>query len=258
MSEFVNQNRLLHKKPVIVNCLNIPRPAEGEPTLISFDNVTTLFHEMGHAVHGLFSDCTYPSIAGTNVPRDYVEFPSTFEEDWAIQPEVLRNYARHYKTGEQIPQDLLDKTIRASKFNQGFDTMEYMAAALLDLEWHTLTADEIPADVEVFEEEALERVGLKHRAVPPRYRSAFFAHIWPGGYSSSYYAYLWSEVLAADAFAVMQQNGGLTRENGDRFRNEVLSRGHSRDPMKSYVEFSGAEPTVEALLIRRGLTDGAQ
>jgi peptidyl-dipeptidase Dcp len=258
MSEFVNQASLLHQKPVIVNCLNIPRPAEGEPTLISFDNVTTLFHEMGHAVHGLFSDCTYPSIAGTNVPRDYVEFPSTFEEDWAILPEVLSNYARHYKTGEQIPQDLLDKAIRASKFNQGFETMEYMAAALLDLEWHSLTSENIPDDVEQFEADALKRVGLSHPAVPPRYRTAFFAHIWPGGYSASYYAYLWSEVLAADAFAVMRERGGLTRENGDRFRKAVLARGGSRDPMKSYVDFADHEPTVDALLIRRGLKDGSE
>jgi peptidyl-dipeptidase Dcp len=256
MSEFVNQTSLLHRKPVIVNCLNIPRPAEGEPTLISFDNVTTLFHEMGHAVHGLFSDCIYPSVAGTNVPRDFVEFPSTFEEDWAVLPEVLGNYARHYKTGEQIPQDLLDKAIRARKFNQGFETMEYMAAALLDLEWHSLTSDTIPSDVEQFEASALKRVGLDVAAVPPRYRTTYFAHIWPGGYSSSYYAYLWSEVLAADAFAVMKERGGLTRENGDRFREAILSRGGSRDPMKSYVDFAGAEPTVNALLIRRGLMEG--
>lgn len=257
MSEFVNQSRLLHQKPVIVNCLNIPRPAEGEPTLISFDNVQTLFHEMGHGVHGLFSDCRYPSVAGTNVPRDFVEFPSTFQEDWAIQPEVLRNYARHHETGEPIPQELLDKVIRASKFNQGFETLEYMAAALLDLEWHTLTSDRIPDDVEAFETAALQRIGLAVPAVPPRYRTCYFAHIWPGGYSASYYAYLWSEVLAADAFAHMQNHGGLTRENGRQFRSEVLSQGFSRDPMTSYIEFSGSEPSVEPLLIRRGLKDSA-
>lgn len=253
MSNFVEQARLLHEKPVIVNCLNIPRPAAGEPALISFDNVTTLFHEMGHALHGMFSDCEYPSVSGTATPRDFVEFPSTFEEDWAIQPAILANYAKHYKTGEPIPKELLDKVIRASKFNQGFDTLEYLSAALLDLEWHSLTTEEIPTDVEAFEVQALERVGAKIAAVPPRYRTAYFAHIWSGGYSSSYYAYIWSEVLAADAFAHMMAKGGCTSENGDLFRKEILSRGSSRDPMDSYRAFRGAEPTVEALLKRRGL-----
>lgn len=253
MSSFVDQSALLHEKPVIVNCLNIPRPAEGEPALISFDNVTTLFHEMGHAVHGLFSDVTYPSVSGTATPRDFVEFPSTFEEDWAIQPEILANYARHYKTGEPIPNELLDKVIKASKFNQGFDTLEYMAAALLDLEWHSLTSEEIPLDVEAFEAESLKKLGVDYAAVPPRYRTAYFAHIWSGGYSSSYYAYLWSEVLAADAFAHMMAHGGCTSPNGDLFRKEILSRGGSRDPMDSYKAFRGGEPTVDALLVRRGL-----
>lgn len=253
MSSFVDQSRLLHQRPVIVNCLNIPRPADGEPALISFDNVTTLFHEMGHALHGLFSDVTYPSVAGTNTPRDFVEFPSTFEEDWAIQPEILANYARHYQTGERIPPELLEKVIQANKFNQGFETLEYLAAALLDLEWHTLTSEQIPSDVEQFEADALRKFGVDHPAVPPRYRSAYFAHIWGGGYSASYYAYLWSEVLAADAFAHMLAHGGCTRENGDSFRQEILSRGSSRDPMQSYQAFRGRAPTVDALLIRRGL-----
>ena len=253
MSSFVDQSKLRQEQPVIVNCLNIPRPAKGEPALISFDNVTTLFHEMGHALHGLFSDVTYPSVAGTSTPRDFVEFPSTFEEDWAIQPEILTNYARHYQTGEAIPRDLLDKVISARKFNQGFETLEYLSAALLDLEWHTLTSEQIPADMELFEAESLKKVGLAQPAIPPRYRTAYFAHIWSGGYSSSYYAYLWSEALAADAFAHMLANGGSTRENGDLFRKEILSRGSSRDPMASYKAFRGAEPTVDALLIRRGL-----
>jgi peptidyl-dipeptidase Dcp len=253
MSSFVDQSRLLHDQPVIVNCLNIPRPADGEPALISFDNVTTLFHEMGHALHGLFSDVTYPTVAGTATPRDFVEFPSTFEEDWAIQPEILANYARHYQTGEPIPKDLLAKAIRAKKFNKGFDTLEYLAAAQLDLEWHMLTSEKVPADVELFEAESLKKVGIDHPAVPPRYRTAYFAHIWSGGYSSSYYAYLWSEELAADAFAYMLAHGGCTRENGDSFRKEILSRGSSRDPMASYKAFRGTEPTVDALLIRRGL-----
>ncbi|MBI3861581.1 MAG: M3 family metallopeptidase [Planctomycetia bacterium] len=253
MSSFVDQSRLLHEQPVIVNNLNIPRPAGGEPALISFDNVTTLFHEMGHALHGLFSDVTYPTVAGTATPRDFVEFPWTFEEDWAIQPEILANYARHHKTGDPIPKDLLAKAVSAKKFNKGFETLEYLAAALLDLEWHMLTSEQIPADVESFEAEALKKAGIVHPAVPPRYRTAYFAHIWSGGYASSYYAYLWSEVLAADAFAHMLAQGGCTPENGATFRKEILKRGSSRDPMVSYKAFRGSEPTVDALLIRRGL-----
>jgi peptidyl-dipeptidase Dcp len=253
MSSFVDQSKLLNGRPVIVNCLNIPRPADGEPALISFDNVTTLFHEMGHALHGMFSNVTYPTVSGTATPRDFVEFPSTFEEDWAIQPEILVNYARHYQTGDPIPKDLLDKAIRAKNFNKGFETLEYLAAALLDLEWHSLTSEQIPADVEAFEAESLKKVGVDLPAVPPRYRTAYFAHVWSGGYSSSYYAYLWSEVLAADAFAHMIAKGGCTEENGNLFRKEILSRGSSRDPMDSYKAFRGSEPTVEALLIRRGL-----
>ena len=253
MSSFVDQSKLLELKPVIVNVLNNPRPADGEPALLSFDNVTTMFHEMGHAVHGLFSDVTYPSVSGTATPRDFVEFPSTFEEDWAIQPGILKNYAVHYQTGEPIPQALLDKAIRAAKFNKGFDTLEYMAAAILDLEWHTLSADQIPDDIVAFEQATLKKYGIDIAAVPPRYRTAYFAHIWGGGYSASYYAYLWSEVLAADAFAFMQSQGGATLENGSKFRAEVLSRGSSRDPMESYKAFRGQEPTVDALLRRRGL-----
>jgi peptidyl-dipeptidase Dcp len=253
MSSFVRQSGLLNHKPVIVNVLNNPKPADGEPALISFDNATTMFHEMGHAVHGLFSDVTYPSVAGTATPRDFVEFPSTFEEDWAIQPDILRNYARHHETGVPIPAELLTKVIQASKFNQGFDTLEYLAAAILDLEWHTLSADEIPDDIEAFEAATLKKYGIDIAAVPPRYRTAYFAHIWGGGYSAAYYAYIWSEVLAADAFAHMKSHGGATRENGDRFRKEVLSRGSSRAPMESYRTWRGKKPDIDALLIRRGL-----
>jgi peptidyl-dipeptidase Dcp len=253
MTNFVEQSKLLQQKPVVVNCLNIPLPASGEPSLISFDNVTTLFHEMGHGLHGLFSDVTYPTVAGANTPRDFVEFPSTFEEDWAVQPEILANYAKHYQTGDPISKELLDKIVKAKKFNKGFETLEYLSAALLDLEWHTLTSDQIPDDVEKFEAEVLKKAGVDHPAVPPRYRSAYFAHIWGGGYSAGYYAYLASEVLAADAFAHMMAKGGCTRENGEFFRKEILSRGSSRDPMKSYKAFRGSEPTVDALLIRRGL-----
>lgn len=253
MSSFVDQSGLLKEKPVVVNVMNVPKPAPGEPTLLSFDLMTTMFHEMGHALHGMFSDVEYPLLSGTNVPRDFVEFPSTFHEDWAIHPEILANYAQHHQTGEQIPPELLKKVIAASKFNQGFDTLEYVAAALLDLEWHSLDADSIPKDVEAFEHQALEKLGIDVKAIPPRYRTAFFAHIWPGGYSSSYYAYLWSEVLAADAFASMRDQGGLTRTNGDRFRKLILSRGGSQEPMEMYIGYRGREPSVDALLIRRGL-----
>lgn len=254
MSSFAIQSHLMGQRPVIVNVLNIPRPAEGEPALISFSNVTTLFHEMGHAVHGLFSDVEYPSQAGTAVPRDFVEFPSTFEEDWAIHPEVLKNYAIHYETGEQIPQDLLDRVIAARDFNQGFNTYEYLGATMIDLEWHLLGPGEIPANVVEFEQAALEKYGLGWYAVPPRYKSAYFAHIFSGGYSANYYAYIWSEILAADAFAFMREQGGLTRENGDHYREHILSRGGSEDAMELYRNFRGGDPDVRHLLIRRGLS----
>ncbi len=253
MNSFVSQSHLLDKKPVIVNVMNIPPPAEGEPALVSFDNVTTMFHEMGHAVHGLFSDVKYPSQSGTSVPRDFVEFPSTFEEDWAIQPEVLENYAIHYETGEQIPQDLLDKVIEASNFNQGFDTQEYLAATMLDMEWHLLGQDDIPQDVQTFENNALAKYDLDMQAIPPRYKSPYFAHIFSGGYAANYYAYIWSEVLAADAFAYMMEQGGLERENGNRFREYILSQGGSDEAMELYKEYRGQEPDVKHLLKRRGL-----
>ncbi len=253
MSSFVGQSHLLDKKPVVVNVLNISKPAEGEPALITFDNVTTLFHEMGHGVHGIFSDVAYPSQAMTAVPRDFVEFPSTFEEDWAIHPEVLANYAIHHETGERIPDDLLDRIIAARDFNQGFETQEYIAATMVDMEWHTLRPDEIPDDVTTFENAALAKYGLDYKPVPPRYKSPYFAHIFSGGYSANYYAYIWSEVLAADAFAFMKEQGGLTRENGDHYRETILSRGGSREAMDLYLDFRGQEPSVEPLLRRRGL-----
>ncbi len=255
MSSFVGQSHLLDKKPVVVNVLNIAKPAEGEPALITFDNVTTLFHEMGHGVHGLFSDVKYPSQAMTAVPRDFVEFPSTFEEDWAIHPEVLANYAIHHDTGERIPDDLLDRIIAARDFNQGFETQEYVAATMVDMEWHLLTPDEIPDDVMEFENFALAKYNLDFDPVPPRYKSPYFAHIFSGGYSANYYAYIWSEILAADAFAYMKERGGLTRENGDHYRETVLSRGGSREAMDMYLDFRGEEPGVDALLRRRGLVE---
>lgn len=253
MSSYVVQNHLKNERPVVVNVLNIPKAAEGEPQFVSLSNVVTLFHEMGHGVHGLFSDVRFPSLAGTATPRDFVEFPSTYEEDWAIDPEVLRNYALHYETGEPIPLDLLYRFLEARQFNQGFDTFEYIAAALLDLDWHTLTSSEIPTDVEAFERASLARHGVDWPFVPPRYTSGTFNHVWPGGYAASYYAYLWSEVLAADAFEYVQQNGGLGSEIIRHYKNTVLSSGGSRDPMELYRDFRGQDPTVDALLRRRGL-----
>lgn len=255
MNSFVLQSHLKEQKPVIVNVLNISPPAEGDPALISFDNVTTLFHEMGHAVHGLFSDVTYPALAGTSVPRDFVEFPSTFEEDWAIHPEVLENYAVHHETGERIPQELLDRVIAAREFNQGFDTYEYLGATLVDMEWHLLGTEDIDDDIVVdeFEEAALDKHNLNNPAIPPRYKSTYFSHIFSGGYSANYYAYIWSEILAADAFAFMKEQGGLTRENGDHYREHILSKGGSDEAMELYQEFRGEEPNVDHLLRRRGL-----
>ncbi|KFZ28836.1 dipeptidyl carboxypeptidase II [Pseudidiomarina atlantica] len=256
MSSFVSQSHLLGTKPVILNNMNITKAPDGEPTLLSFDEVSTIFHEIGHALHGMFSDVNYPSLAGTSVSRDYVEFPSTFQEDWTINPKVLANMAKHYETGEQIPQELLDKVMAAKNFNMGFDTLEYISAALLDFEYHTLTSEEAQAidDVNTYEQAALVRNGVNVDAVPPRYRSTFFAHVFAGGYSAGYYAYMWSEVLAADAFKFMQENGGLTLENGQAFRDTILSKGNSKDPMQQYIDFRGQEPTVDALLERRGLT----
>lgn len=253
MNSFVVQSDLLDQKPVVVNVMNIPPPAKGEPALISFDNVTTMFHEMGHAMHGLLSDVTYPSQAGTSVPRDFVEFPSTAKEDWAIFPEVLENYAVHYETGEKIPSELLEKVIAAKNFNQGFDTQEYLAATMLDLEWHLLGSNEIPTNVVEFEKQALAKHGLDNKAIPPRYRSQYFSHIFSGGYSANYYAYIWSEILAADSFAFMQEESGLSRESGKRYRDFILSRGGSIDAMELYRNYRGGEPDVRHLLIRRGL-----
>ena len=255
MSAYVSQSGLKGTKPVIYNAQNIPKPAEGEPTLMTFDEVSTLFHEFGHAAHGLFSDVKYPSLAGTATARDFVEFPSQANEDWMIEPSVLANYAKHYKTGEPIPQALLNKVLESQKFNQGFGTTEYLAAALLDMEWHSFGSDKKVADVQQFESDALKAHGIDYYPVPPRYKSNYFSHTFAGGYSAGYYAYLWTEVFAADAFTHMENNGGLTRENGDKFRKEILSKGNSRDLMQSYIEFRGQKPTTDALLKRRGLVD---
>ncbi|TVP15170.1 M3 family metallopeptidase [Shewanella sp. KCT] len=253
MSSFVTQSKLLNQKPVVVNVMNIKKAPEGEPTFVSYDEVTTMFHEMGHGTHGMFSKVTYPSLSGTAVSRDFVEFPSTFEEDWAAHPEVLANYAKHYETGEVIPDELLQKLLKSRSFNQGFDTLEYMAAALVDLEWHSLSADTPLQDVAEFEAKALKKHGINIAAVPPRYKSTYFAHAFPGGYSASYYAYMWSEILAADAFAYVQTQGGLNREIGMKYRKTIREVGNSVPPMEAYKAFRGQAPTTDALLQRRGL-----
>ncbi|GAA5218488.1 M3 family metallopeptidase [Corallincola platygyrae] len=253
MSSFVKQTGLLEQKPVIVNVMNIEKAPEGQPTLVSYDHTTTIFHELGHGLHGIFSDVKYPSLSGTSVSRDFVEFPSTFQEDWASHPEVLANYAMHYKTGEPMPKELLDKVLASRSFNQGFDTLEYMSAALLDMEWHSLPAGEKVEDVNKFEADALSKNGVNINYVLPRYRSGYFSHAFPGGYSASYYAYMWSEILAADAFAYVRDTGSLTRENGDKFRKHILSVGNSIDPMETYKAFRGEAPKTTALLERRGL-----
>ncbi|ABZ77491.1 Peptidyl-dipeptidase Dcp [Shewanella halifaxensis HAW-EB4] len=253
MSSFVTQSELLNSKPVVVNVMNIKKAPAGEPTFVSYDEVTTMFHEMGHGTHGMFSKVVYPTLSGTAVSRDFVEFPSTFEEDWAAHPKVLANYAKHYETGEPIPQELLGKLLKSRSFNQGFDTLEYMSAALVDLEWHTLKAGAPLQDVASFEAAALKKHGVDLVAVPPRYKSTYFAHAFPGGYSASYYAYMWSEILAADAFAYVQTQGGLDREIGMKFRKTIREVGNTVAPMDAYKAFRGQEPTTDALLKRRGL-----
>ncbi|HCU64430.1 MAG TPA: dipeptidyl carboxypeptidase II [Rheinheimera sp.] len=253
MSSFVDQSDLAGTKPVVVNVMNIPKGPAGEPTLVSYDNVTTMFHELGHGLHGIFSKVKYPTLAGTSVSRDFVEFPSTFQEDWAAYPEVIANYAKHYKTGEAIPAELLAKIMKSRSFNQGFDTLEYMAAALVDMEWHALKPGTDIPDVEKFEQDALKKHGVDIAAVPPRYKSTYFSHSIGGGYSAGYYAYMWSEILAADAYAFVQSQGGLKLENGVNFRKHILSVGNTLPPMEAYKNFRGQEPTTDALLIRRGL-----
>jgi peptidyl-dipeptidase Dcp len=256
MNNFVEQSRLLDERPVVVNNLNIVRPPEGEPTLLTFDEVITAFHEFGHALHGLLSDVRYPKFSGANVPRDFVEFPSQVNEMWALWPEVLANYAKHYRTGEPLPQHLVDRLLESQRFGEGFRTTEYLAASLLDQAWHALAPGErIDAgEVARFEAEALEKEGLALPAVPPRYRSTYFAHIFSSGYSAGYYSYIWSEVLDADSVEWFRENGGLTRANGDYFRATLLSRGGSLDAMQAFRDFRGRDPEIEPLLRRRDLT----
>src|SRR3989440_972911 len=253
MNAYVHQSELLGFKPVVANHLNIPKPPQGEPTLLTHDEVRTAFHEFGHALHGMFSHVKYPRFSGTSVPRDFVEYPSQVNEMWMDWPEVLKNYAKHYKTGEPMPQELLDKVKAAEKFNQGFKTTEYLAASLLDQTWHQLNPSEIPKDAVAFEKDALHKAGVDFPPVPPRYRSFYFSHAFAGGYSAGYYSYLWSEVLDADTVEWFKEHGGLKRENGDRLRAMLLSRGGSADALGLFKNFVGRDPYVEPLLKRRGL-----
>ena len=254
MNAYVSQSKLMKTKPVVANHLNIVKPPEGEPTLLTFDEVTTAFHEFGHALHGMFSDVTYPSFSGTSVPRDFVEYPSQVNEMWADWPEILENYAVHHETGEPMPKALLDKVLATQKFNQGFVTTEYLAASLLDQAWHQLTPEQVPDKngLLAFEADALKTAGVALEAIPPRYRSTYFSHVM-GGYSAGYYSYIWSEVLDADTVEWFKENGGLKRENGDHFRKTLLSRGGSEKAMKLFKNFRGAEPNIQPLLERRGL-----
>jgi len=255
MDSFVDQNGMLGARPVIFNVLNFTKPAPGQPVLLSFDNVNGLFHEFGHALHGMLSNSYYPTLSGTNVPRDFVEFPSQFNEHWALDPTVFANYAKHYQTGAPIPQALVDKIKKSRTFNQGYATTEYLAAALLDMAWHTQTPGSALADVNTFEPAALNRFNIALTEVPPRYHTTYFNHIWGGGYSAGYYAYLWSELIDDDAYYWFKENGGLTRENGQRFRDMILSRGGSADEAAMYRAFRGRDPIADPLLFERGLKD---
>jgi peptidyl-dipeptidase Dcp len=253
MNAYVQQSELFGTKPVVANHLNIPKPPEGEPTLLTHDEVRTAFHEFGHALHGMFSNVKYPRFSGTSVPRDFVEYPSQVNEMWATWPEVLKNYAKHYKTGEPIPQELLDKVVAAEKFNQGFKTTEYLSATLLDQAWHQLNPPDVPKDAMAFEADALHKAGVDFAPVPPRYRTPYFSHAFAGGYSAGYYSYIWSEVLDADTVDWIKEHGGLKRENGDRLRATLLSRGGSADALSLFKNFVGRDPYIEPLLKRRGL-----
>lgn len=253
MSNIVGQSKLLDTKPVIYNVCNFSKPAEGEPALLTFDNVITMFHEFGHALHGFFADQQYPSLSGTSVARDFVEFPSQFNEHWALYPSILSNYAKHYKTGEVIPEELVAKIKNAGTFNNGYSTTELMAATQLDLQWHTLAPDAKVGTVDEFEQNALEKTGVYMEQVPTRYRSSYFKHIFGGGYAAGYYAYTWTKVLDDDAYAWFEENGGLTRENGQRYREMILSRGNTMDYNQMFKDFRGSEPNIEPFLKAKGL-----
>ena len=253
MNSLISQSELLDHPVVVTNNLNVPKPAVGEPTLLTYDEVSTFFHEFGHALHGLFARVKYPKFSGTNTYRDFVEFPSQVNEMWMLWPEVLANYAKHHETGEPMPAEFVEKIQASAAFNEGFQTSEYLAAALLDQAWHTLTADDSVDDVGTFEQQALADAGLDNPAVPTRYSSTYFAHTFSGGYDAGYYSYIWSEVLDADTVEWFKENGGLTRENGDRFRSRLLGVGGSKDPLEAYRDFRGRDAEIQPLLDRRGL-----
>jgi peptidyl-dipeptidase Dcp len=253
MSNFVTQSRLLGRKPVVYNVANFTKPAPGQPALLSFDEVTTMFHEFGHALHGMFASQEYPSLSGTSVARDFVEFPSQFNEHWALDPKIFAHYARDYRTGAPMPQALVDRIRKAGTFNQGYELTELLSAALLDMSWHTLPATAPLQNVDAFEAQSLKTNHVDLRTVPPRYRSSYFMHIWANGYASAYYAYLWTEMLDDDAFVWFRDNGGLTRANGDRFRAMILSRGNTEDLAAMYKAFRGRAPSLEPMLEQRGL-----
>jgi peptidyl-dipeptidase Dcp len=257
MNSLVKQSKLLSQKPVVVNNMNISKPPKGEVTLLSYDETTTLFHEFGHAIHGLLSNVTYPRVSGTAVQRDFVEFPSQVNEMWILWPEVLDNYAIHYQTGERLPQEWVEKLHESSTFNEGHATTSYLAAAVLDLAWHSLEDTSTVTSVSEFEEQAIRSYGLDYPPVPTRYRSTYFSHIFAGGYSAGYYGYIWSEVLDADTVEWFKENGGLTRTNGEHFRNTLMSRGGSVDSMQMFRDFRGRDAKIEPLLRRRGLTQEA-
>ena len=257
MSQFVDQSTLLGTLPVVYNIANLPKPAPGEPALISFDDVTTMFHEFGHGLHGMFANTRYPSLSGTATARDFVEFPSQFNEHWAMYPAVFNHYAKHYKTGAPMPAALVEKIKKSKNFSAGYDLTEVLAAAELDMQWHALPASAPLQNVDQFEKEALARTHLDIAAVPPRYRSSYFMHIWSSGYSAGYYAYLWTEMLNDDAFQWFDDNGGLSRTNGDRFRRMILSRGNTEDLAAMYLAWRGRAPSIDAMMKYRGLK-GAQ
>lgn len=253
MDNLVGQSRLLGTKPVVYNVANLPKPVAGQPALLSMDDVITMFHEFGHALHGMFANEMYPTLSGTNTARDFVEFPSQFNEHWATEPSVFANYAKHYQTGESMPQALVEKTKRARSFNQGYAMTELLAAALLDMNWHTLAVSAPLQDADRFETNALRQDKVDLRYVPPRYRSSYFQHIWGNGYAAGYYAYLWTQMLADDGFEWFTEHGGLTRANGDRFRTMVLSRGNTIDLATMYRDWRGADPRIGPMLENRGL-----
>jgi peptidyl-dipeptidase Dcp len=257
MSSLLTQSKLLGYAPIITNVCNYTKPTEGQPSLIDSDEVNTLFHEFGHALHGMLSNVMYPSLSGTSVPRDFVEFPSQFNEHWASYPAVFANYAKHWETGESMPEQLQAKLKATKNFNGGHALTEVLAAAEVDLQWHTLSSDDAMQQADVFEAKALEEKKINFALVPPRYRSTYFAHIFGGGYAAGYYAYLWAEMLDSDAYHWFEQNGGLTRANGDRLRSMILSRGNTSDPAELYREWAGRDPEIGPMLQQRGIPDSA-